>query len=247
MELKDLKLNRLLGKVNQDPSTQGSVSESAENNQKSNKDGKGYSNSRQVITGTVVTSCIVQSTNSGNRIEISSFFNFNDQAIQDESFVAYNNGYPVCIIDKDGIELNTPPGPPTFIPLLQVNGEATIDDLTVTVLGTYDFEVDNWFLYQFVQQPINYYGAIHYDGTSHIMPPGFTLNHSGVGVYELTHNFNTSVYAVNVTDWSEPGGPAAIITWTVDSYGANSFTALSFDDTGTPTNSSFFFTVFKQP
>lgn len=259
MELSNLKLNRFLGKTNADSSvTQGAEEESADNNKKQNPNASAAA--PRVITGSVITSCILQSSNSGNRVEIASSFNFANQNILDESFVTYSNGVPVVIIDGDGIFIVDGNNLKINITNTGIDyGSGTSADFesgsgAIFESGSYaEFQSGTnlrikdgaTFTYDNIIQPVIYYGRIKYDGTFLITPPGFSINHSSTGRYEITHNFNDPIYIVNITDLSELGGPASIITWTVESFGANSFTATSWDAAGTPTDSSFFFTVFK--
>lgn len=199
--------------------------------------GSGAGGAAQVLTGTVITSCVLQSSNSENRIEIASSFNLNGTNFQDEALVAYNAGAIGVLIDGAGI----------FAIAIRAEVLKILQTIQILSGASLDVLSGAFFNYQGRQQPVIYYGRVKYDGVGAILPTGWIITHLGVGQYRITHNLGILVYTINITDLSEPGGPASIITWSTEFVNNNSFDAISFDASGNPTDSSFFFTVFKQP
>lgn len=88
-------------------------------------------------------------------------------------------------------------------------------------------------------QPIlNYTGLINNDASVGILPKGWTISHtSNSGIYVITHNLDTLVYAVSVTtvfNGSTFEVPTVIMN-------ANSFTVRTFFYPATPSDTGFTF------
>lgn len=218
MELKDLNLDRNLSKSNQNVSTETSteVSVNNENNGPDSKKG-GKDDAKEVLTGTVITSCFIQSSNSGDRIEISSSYTFNGNSIENDAFVAFNNGIPIVIIDKNGIFADN------------ITGGSILSALQL-------------FVYQNIEQPVIYYGRVNDTGGAVILPLGWSSTQLGTGEYRVTHNLGMTQYIVNITAFD-----SVPVIWIVDGISSNSFTVKSFDDSGVAIDGGFMFSLFRTP
>jgi len=248
MKWSELNLNRFGFKSEPDPVDAGSTemsdsvgsSVSPSVSESGSPDAPG---AKEVITGTLVTKCIVQTSNSADRVELSSFFTLNGDTIKDDSLVAYNNGEVIVVIDKDGIELYAPTIP-SGIPLLQVFGDATIDNLIAT-----DIQVSNIFEYQSENQPQTFYGRIDSDGSILYLPfTGWTVSHTPAsGVYTITHNFGDTNYSVNISEFYAGGGATGLASLVVTNLIANSFDVEIWDiATIAPQDVPFSFSVFRE-
>lgn len=239
MTLEELGYNRFGYKADQAPadfetpeSMSAGIFDSFNTNKNQNRDFDSK-DARQIVTNTVITSCLIQSSGGEGRIEIFSSItnpppNFSPDNIATDALVAYNNNQAVVVINKYGIS-------------------------AIKIIANDLFVHDHFYIREpslpdptYISQPLIYYGRIKFDGTPSLLPAGWSIIHvPGSGIYQVVHNLATTTYALSITDFTEFGGPAAIITWTTQNPLLNSFQALSFDATGTPTDSSFYFQLFR--
>jgi len=110
MNLNELQLNRFLYKdydtTNRD--TQGQIvtqSNGSSSGSGTGGTGTGTAPATNIAPGTVIISCILQSSGSNQRIEIN----------PDDTFYAYRNGTPVVVINRDGVEADNIAADTNFI------------------------------------------------------------------------------------------------------------------------------------
>ena len=245
MQFDELGLNRFGFKSDPDPVGAGPVEMSTDNgiavaSSESESGSPEVAGAKEVITGSLITKCIVQSSNSANRVELSSFFNFNGTTIENDSLVTYANGEPVVIIDTNGISVDNPSG--SLIPLLQINGSGYVDDFTAT-----DLEV-NTLSYRFEKQPQVFFGRIDGDGSILYLPfTGWSVTHLGTGRYQIDHNFGDTNYSVNINEAAYGGGALEMTSMFVDNISNNSFDVVIFGITSVnEQDTPFNFSVFRE-
>lgn len=207
-----------------------------------------------VLTGTVITSCPIKTSNSGDRIEIAASI---DISSFPTSFV-----FPLGFIDSDSIIVYDGTGQDFNVLInrfgiftswiyandMQIGGQLVVDDIHVmdSEIIENNLNVKGFFTYGGKIQPVNFKGYVKYDATASTLPSGWSVSKLGTGQYEITHNFGSTNYTVTVTDKTEAGGPATLIVYSISNFSSNSFEVLSFDYLGTgATDASFFFQVMK--
>jgi hypothetical protein len=230
MQLTELGLNRFCGK--ETSSDNGSLSMSL-NAGSSVPNSDSYVPTGNVLSGTVITNCLEQSSPGPDRIETNSFLTvpqpgLPQQFLKTDCFVAYNSNIGVVLINKYGI----------------------FSDESIL----YNVAVDNTFTYYQVLQPINYFGGVTALGSLFLLnTTGWTVSHTGTGKYRITHSLNDSSYAVNATIIKTgANNPCIAIT----NPGVNSFDVeceeYSFDGGGLylgllPTDEAFYFSLQRLP
>lgn len=190
-------------------------------------------NAQQVITGTVITSCIVQASGGPNRVELAPYFTSKvglapTYKYNGDCLVAYKDNTVVVLINKDGIQ-----GVENSGFLLYAN---------------------KYFYYGFdslgnnLLQPQIFTGKINTDGSVVGLPIGWTCTYNSAGWYTITHNLNHVTYRVNVTAINFPTRVAVsnITANTFDVY----FEEDTYDGTGLHTgvqgvDTAFMFSFFN--
>lgn len=103
-----------------------------------------------------------------------------------------------------------------------------------------DLHLNNDFWYRAVSQPVLYHG--YASGTSITKDNNsFTLTNPSTGNYTITHNLGTTNYNVQLTPYAASGAGAPSAK--VSSLSANSFDVITYDETGSATDFSFYFTL----
>jgi len=199
MNLQDLNLNRYLYKE--------TSSETSSNIADSSNNYSDFSGGNGGVPepGSIITSVILQSSPSDNRIEIN----------PDDTLKAYNGGEVVLIIDKDGIIVNN-----ATIVYSNINEadigvaniekanidkanitDGNIDTLIATDITTDTLDVTTTFIYAGYQQPQVFGGEVDSGGSFVNGPPGWIVSKTFTGTYFVIHALaNTAVnYQVVVT------------------------------------------------
>lgn len=158
MKLPDLNLNGFLYKATTNTSPYGGLGDEKLNNtieQAANRP------ATAVAPGTVITSTIFQSSGSNKRIEI----------LPNDTLIAYRNGTPILIIDRDGLATALP---------IETAGIKNNGFDQPTLIGA---------------------GFVNSSGTPSgtIFPAGWTSTKLSNGRYQITHNLNTLDYLVLTT------------------------------------------------
>lgn len=114
--------------------------------------------------GGIVTSVVIRSSDSANRVEIDT----------DDVLRVYNNNIEVVHIDKNGISAE-------FI--------LATDEIAATTVRTNNFiyGLDDPFFPDGNLQPISYVGNVSSTGTGLNLPPAWTSARIALGIYEITH------------------------------------------------------------
>lgn len=232
-QLQVLRVNRFLYKAEVSPVTENPVymSSTIDSSQKA-KTKQGNSagergNAKEIITGTVITSCLMKSSDGDDRIEIGQNLEFAGGTSDVDYLAAFNGNSLAVLITKFGI---------TVLNLLVENN--------LSVIGTFQYSDGENSL---VTQPVTYWlrlvgGAQVRNNTNN----SWSVSHSGTGEYTVTHNLGHDYYAVQATISSEVG-------WLVGGFAAtsfvdiNSFIINTFDDTGTPVDADWSCTVSVSP
>lgn len=175
MQLTELGLNRFCGK--ETSSDTGSLSMSLNPGSSVPNTGS-VEQAGNVLSGTVITNCLEQSSPGPDRIEINSFPTVPDIGIppaflKTDCFVAYNANVAAVLINKYGIFADN-----SYL---------------------YNVNISNIFTYYNILQPINYGGSVSASGAGYILPVGWSSSNLGLGTYRVTHNLNTTNYFVNIT------------------------------------------------
>ena len=93
-----------------------------------------------------------------------------------------------------------------------------------------DLHLNNDFVYRTKHQPVMYTNYV--SGTTLSKGnSGFSVTNSSTGVYVVTHSFGLTNYTVQVTPYAASGGGAPSAK--ISSIATNSFTVITYDDTGT--------------
>ena len=93
-----------------------------------------------------------------------------------------------------------------------------------------DLHLNNDFIYRTKPQPVVYSNYV--SGTTLSKGnSGFSVTNSSTGVYVVTHSFGLTNYTVQVTPYAASGGGAPSAK--ISSIATNSFTVITYDDTGT--------------
>lgn len=226
MNLEELNLNRNLTK-------DGGSSVDAVSKSMSNASVADDSNpdAPQVLTGTVISSCIVQSSASPDRVELSPYVTSETGAPSEftklESLIAYAGNIAQVIINKKGI--------------YGVNSS-----FTNVVAQRFFYGQDSFG--NIIPQPQSFVGIIKGDGTGAWLPPGWSSVKNSTGNYTITHNLNSHTYTVMVTPINSYYNLSInnFITNTFDVYS----TKYSFDGTGlfttiSPVDGDFTFTLLR--
>jgi len=225
--LEELNLNRNL--VKGEGSSLDAISKSLNINIPNDSSGE---DAPQVLTGTVITSCIVQSSGSPDRVELSPYITSETGLTgisRQDSLTAYNNNVAVVLINKDGIYANK-----------AGFGIATIQD----------FNAVNYFSYRGIQQPQIFSAFVTSTGSGLMLPTGWTASRTALGDYLITHNLNTILYTVQLTT-SSLGTALSISVSVIDpNFFRVSITKNNFDGLGAWTgigdvDSDFTFALFN--
>lgn len=180
-DLSELLLNRFLFRDNS-PLNQNNVLSTQYNNPGpassggGGDEGDGTVPAENVAPGTVIQSCIIQSSGSDDRIEIN----------PDDTFRAYSNGSVVVKIDSNGIDAEV----------------IVVADLTALTADINELTVNDEITYQGVIQPIIYGGIVSFVGAFVFAPPGWTVVRNALGDYTITHNMAvplTEDYTINAS------------------------------------------------
>lgn len=224
MNLEELNLNRNLTKFG--GSNVDAITKSLNT---SVPTGSGEQDAPNILTGTVITSCIVQSSGGPDRVELAPYVTSNTGvtlAEKIDALVAYKDNIAVVLINKDGI----------------YGTVASFGDAAITNLG-----VSSTFIYKGIIQPVVFYGAVSSAGSITSLY-SWTCTHLGTGSYRITHNLNSTFYTVNITP--NTGHYRGMVT----NVGVNSFDISfqqsSYDGTGLYTGEvavdvGFYFSLFN--
>ena len=173
-----------------------------------------------VAPGTVIVSCLLQSTSSKNRVEMNP---------NDDAFYAYNDGDRVVIINSQGIDARN-----IYVDYITVR--KAIDANLIQVLN---LDVDGIFQYRGIPQPQIGHGHIEYDGNPVFLPTGWTVTYNGPGDYTVVHNLNSGEYSVCITVISGDFICSSPI------WNLNDFQVKTVDLLGNPTDCSFYFQLMN--
>lgn len=254
MNLEELKLNRFIYRAKATPVLEDPVYMSS--NVASQKKVKGSYGSggdedaKNVLTGTVITSCYVRSSDKNTRVELvpvsfnnTGFDVFGEQTFEDALIAWQDVNIPAVVIDHNGIYAIDG----FFENLFALNlefAESAVSILTINV----SLIVANTasFTYHDVIQPVVYIGQVESDGTFIILPDGFTCDHAFTGFYEMTHNFGDLNYTVQVTCLGGAGYIDDAIASITD-ITANTFVVNIYDAAAAfaPADTAFFLTVSR--
>ena len=187
MNLNDLNLNRFLYRENT-PETSSNIA-----NASNNKDFSSNGNGGVPEPGSIITSVILQSSPSDNRIEIN----------PDDTLKAYNNGEVILVIDKNGITVNNAVIVYTEIETADIDeanigvvnaDEANVDDAYIDTL-----EVLSYFIYAGAQQPQVFGGEIDDAGNAVSLPPSWLSFYLSTGSYLIIHGLDNTDYQITVS------------------------------------------------
>lgn len=225
MQLNELGLNRYMFKAEQTDITRGAVDMSSDayaviqrsTSEAGNPPDPGAS---EVVTNTVIVSCLLQSSGGPDRVEIAqevtSQTGVNPALLDTDSFTVYQNNIGQVLINKYGI----------FARRIQIAGQASGGP------PVFEYSVTSTVPETVAREPLVISGRIDAGGSFQTVPPptgvaAWTVNHPAVGVYEVVHNYNIlapSYYTVNITTFD-----AAPSFGTISSIGNNSFEVNIFD------------------
>jgi len=168
MQLQELFLNRFLFRDNEDINANSSLASNYSNPGSGGSGGGDTAPALAIAPGTIIQSCLIQSSGSDDRIEIN----------PDDTFRAYTDGVITTLIDSNGIvtENLTTVNSTT---LFETVGELTVSDI---------------FIYQGARQPINYVGVVSSIGVFIFSPPGWSVVRNSVGNYTITHNMAVPIF-----------------------------------------------------
>ncbi len=237
MDLPNLKLNRLMYRVVESDKTPSSVAMSSEINksadpaseQKLLKGGGGEKRAREIITGTVITSCLIKSSDGDDRVEIGQNLEFAG-GTSDVDYLAVFNGNNLSILmTKFGL---------TVVSTALIQGN-------LDVIDRFRYAGETGVL---VIQPVNFWLRLMggTDIRTNAVPSGWTVTHLTTGEYEVTHNLGHDYYAVTATISSDVGWLAGGFAAT-SFVGINSFVINTFDDTGTAVDADWSCMVAVSP
>jgi hypothetical protein len=224
MNFEELNLNRFGYKMVPKPVTDSSVEMSSEvysRKEASSQDAsqKDKKDAREVITGTVITACLVRSSDQEDRIEIGQNLDsiLSNVDIGDLDFSQAKS--------LDYLVAFRPGGKLGFI-LTGIGAAYLGYAMTPTkVLTWYGTNADS----KITQSEV-----------------AWTVEHTSTGTYTVTHNLNSLNYAVNVTATTS-GGLAVYVFGYVSNKGLNSFIINTCDLVGLATDTDFdcVISVFK--
>lgn len=224
MNLGDLNLNRFLYRDVQSGSPDSSLT--SVNNVVNNTGAGGSVPS----PGSIITSVILQSSPSDDRIEIN----------PDDTLKAYNNGNVVVLIDKDGIFADNAEFDNVIIDNVTITTE-TVDtaDITTANIETANVETLNVsveFNYLGISQPVVYSGVVSIAGVGSPLPAGWSVSLVTTGTYRITHNLdaggpttsNVFFFVAPITGWFRPriiypDANYVDVMWQQTSYGSQTF------------------------
>jgi len=173
-----------------------------------------------ILTGTVIVSCLLQSSGGPDRVEIAqevtSSTGVNTALLDTDSFTVYQDNVGQVLINKYGI----------FARRLQIAGQSNGNP------PIFEYEVSSTVPQTVIRAPLEISGRIDAGGSFvTVVPPSglgiWSVNHLGVGDYEIVHNFNVvapSYYTVNITTFDSVPSFG-----TVRTIGSNSFRVNIFD------------------
>lgn len=229
--LDSLKMNRFLYKAEVMPPNENAMYMSSniysEQDMKKNK-GKSEE-AKSIMTGSVLVSCFVRTSNKNTRVELVPVsFNetgedvFGEDTFEDALIAWRDVNQPAVVIDQHGIWTDE----------FFVEGEMTILGELI-VVG--DIEYNGSIL------PQSFYGAVLGDGTAATLPSGWSSVKNSDGVYTVTHNLGlTSIgYAVVASALETSGTLIRILM--VRGQNSDSFVIDIRDETNTPVDSIFTF------
>jgi len=170
MNLQDLNLNRYLYKE--------TSSETSSNIADSSNNYADFSGGNGGVPepGSIITSVILQSSPSDNRIEIN----------PDDTLKAYNGGEVILVIDKNGIVVNNANIIYSNIDTADI-GTANITNLVATDTITKALNVITSFTYAGYQQPQVFGGEVTSGGSFVHGPPGWSVTKTFTGTYFVIH------------------------------------------------------------
>lgn len=236
MDLPSLKINRNLYKSDPIPMSENPVHESTTvGSNKKMGSGQKNGNTKEVESGTVISSCFVRTSEKETRVELVPFsFDTSGadvfgEATYIDALIAWRGvNDPAVVIDQHGILATE-----IFV----------LEDLTVQGdLTAINLVVGGNFTYQGSLMPRIYWGLINTDGTAISLPTGWSSSSSGTGIYTVTHNLGaTGNYAINITPYQVS---ALIRLPTLNGIGANSFDYVVRDSSGNPVDTIIAFSVF---
>lgn len=173
MNLTDLNLNRHLYRDVQSGSPDSSLT-SVNNVAPASSGGSSVPS-----PGSIITSVILQSSPSDDRIEIN----------PDDTLKAYNNGNVVVEINKDGIFADYAEFDTVVIQNETVISQTVISE-TVETADIETLNVTTVFTYKGIQQPVLYTGVVSIAGVGNPLPSGWSTSLVSTGIYRITHNLN---------------------------------------------------------
>lgn len=236
MNWDELNLNRFGFKADPDPVGAGADMMSAEvgssvGGSKSESGRPETPGAKEIITGTVITKCLFQTSGSDDRIEINSYLtrvlSAAPPSIQNvDSFVIYKGTDDLYVlINKYGVFSENVIGTTGYFKDLGVTNQLAVKTL---VLNGY-------------VMPKVYYGKVVLPSGG-FQPASWTITHPAVGQFHVVHNFGSTIYSVSVTSntYLIPAVPV------VDNLTANYFDIFLFDIYGAPADPDFSFIVVKQ-
>jgi len=216
MQLDKLKMNRMLYRSAQAVVTDNPVQMSSEvysRREASSKDSaqKGKKDASEVITGTVITCCLIKSSDQDDRIEIG------------QNLDSILNSVDIGALDfsqakgLDYLAAYSPGGHLGFL----------LTGIGAAYLG-----------YSLVPNKIfSWYGSNANSLVTQSQVVWF-IDHVGIGKYLVTHNLESLAYAVNVIS-TDSGVLSVYVLCCVSEKGLNSFIINTFDLIGNPINSNF--------